>query len=58
MQRDDIAAYLSFVDGAPAGYVVLADFSEAHVGPRNGEPVANGSRNSAYDMATAGPRLV
>ncbi|MBB2987780.1 GNAT family N-acetyltransferase [Terracoccus luteus] len=25
LQRDDIAAYLSFVDGAPAGYVVLAD---------------------------------
>lgn len=39
-------------------YVILADFSEAHVGPRNGEPVANGSRNSAYDMALAGPLIV
>lgn len=39
-------------------YVVLADFSEARVGARNGEPVANGSRNSAYDRGLAGPLFV
>lgn len=41
-----------------SSHVSLADFSEAHVGPRNGEPVANDSRNSAYDLVLAGPRLV
>ncbi|MCU1688623.1 MAG: hypothetical protein JWN61_2250 [Pseudonocardiales bacterium] len=39
-------------------YVVLADFSEAHVDARNAEPVANGSRNSAYDRTFAGPAVV
>lgn len=39
-------------------HVVLADFSEARIGPRNGEPIANGARNSAYDLSVAGPRIV
>lgn len=41
-----------------SAYVNLADFTEAHVSPRNGEPVANGSRNSVYDLTVAGPRVV
>lgn len=39
-------------------YVALADITEAPLDPRNGEPVANDSRNSAYDTLVAGPLLV
>jgi hypothetical protein len=41
-----------------ARYIALSDITEAPASPRNGEPVANDSRNNAYDMAVAGPLLV
>jgi len=39
-------------------FVALADFSEARLSPRRGEPVATAARNSAYDLVVAGPRVI